>query len=58
MKKKRTKSVELRINGIIPGIKTTDLVDGILETRDNALIAKLRDLPNEQAEQVFKERVT
>lgn len=56
MKKMRAKSVEFAVTGAIAGVKKSDVKDGILETRDNELIAKLR--AHENAEQVFKERVS
>lgn len=58
MKKLRNKSVEFAINGTIAGVKAKEVKDGILETRDSALIHKLRALPDEQIREVFRERVS
>ena len=58
MKKLRSKSVEFVISGTIPGVKASEVKDGILETRDSALIHKLRALSDEQAREVFRERVS
>lgn len=58
MKKLRNKSVEFAITGTIAGVKKADVIDGILENRDSSLIHKLRALPDEQACQVFRERVS
>jgi hypothetical protein len=58
MKKLRQKAIEFRITGEIDGVKKKDVVDGILETRDSKLIAQLRALPSDIAEQVFKERAS
>lgn len=58
MKKERSKPVEFKITGDIKGVKKSEIKDGIFETRDNALIAILRVLPDNRARQVFKERVS
>ncbi len=53
---KRRKGVEFRIKGVIPGVKKTDVKDGILLTYNSAQIAKLRSLDDTVAEEVFRER--
>lgn len=53
---KRNKALEFRITGEIKGVKKSDIKDNILETRDNALIAKLK--AHENAELVFRERAS
>ena len=54
MKKLRNRPLEFKITGEIPGVKSSDVKNGILETRDNALIAKLK--ANSNAELVFRGR--
>ena len=56
MAKTRNRPLEFNITGEIKGVKKSDVKDGILETQENALIAKLR--AHENAELVFRERVS
>jgi len=57
MGKKRRKSIEYRITDFkAAGVKKGDLDGDILETDDNALIAKLRGLPDEVAKELSRER--
>ncbi len=56
---KRRKSIEYRITDYkAAGVKKGDLDGDILETNDNALIAKLRGLPDSVAEELSRERAS
>ena len=58
MGNERSKCIEFVIADHVPGVKKSDVIDGILETRKQNLIYRLRSLPDSIARQVFRERAT